>query len=516
MYTVIVVDDEEDIRHGIVRSIAWECLGFHVIGEAANGLRAVSLIEALAPDVVLTDIRMPGMDGVELMRYVRENHPQTQVVILSGYSDFTYMQSAIEHNAATYLLKPTDITQFESVFQTIRDRLDQEKSQREVQEKSAVYLRNAQLTQLLQGKKTSAEEISVLLEHSDLRGSRLILIAPRYSVDWFEAHHDWNTTQRVMLSLLNREIRTAEEPISGTFFLYDQRMICGIVYGPQDRIVAFWEAAFEMLRISIDIPPLQTAYSDIIQEEASLPLCFSQARQRLDGDLSPALLATRAEPPSAHMFAVLLTDQQTEKLRMTVDTATQSIVAWSGPNLLEVDRAYMKLLFALSDAASTVSLDLSAALQAAGYAFETLYALESVSGKRCFILYATGLLIRQLPLAKDPTANELLAAQVQAIVGAEFASSQMSLGYIAEKLEKSEAHISRVFKEVTGRSFVHYVRDRRMEQAFALLRDTNYPVYMVAREVGYPDLSNFQRTFKKVYDMTPALCRRKSKGARNT
>ena len=98
MYTVIVADDEEEIRRGIIRKVRWEELGFRVVGEAENGAEALEMVEKLEPDLLLTDIRMPFLSGIELARSVREVLPTVQIAFLSGFDDFSYAQQAIQYN----------------------------------------------------------------------------------------------------------------------------------------------------------------------------------------------------------------------------------------------------------------------------------------------------------------------------------------------------------------------------------------------------------------------------------
>lgn len=126
MYRILLVDDEEDIRRGMARSIPWESWGFEVIGQAENGEEAVRILEEKKPDVVLSDIRMPKMDGIELMQYLYANHPEMKIIILSGYNDVDYLGMAIKNRVTQYLLKPTDIDEFEALFRKLKDSLDEE------------------------------------------------------------------------------------------------------------------------------------------------------------------------------------------------------------------------------------------------------------------------------------------------------------------------------------------------------------------------------------------------------
>lgn len=99
-YTVLVVDDEQDQRQAIIERVRWADAGFEVVGEAENGVEALDLIEALEPDLILTDIRMPMISGLELARRVREVRPATQIVILSGYDSFEYAREAIDYKSS--------------------------------------------------------------------------------------------------------------------------------------------------------------------------------------------------------------------------------------------------------------------------------------------------------------------------------------------------------------------------------------------------------------------------------
>ena len=106
MYTIVVADDEEELRRAIIRRINWEEIGFQVVGEAENGVEALEMVSEKEPDLLLTDIRMPFISGVELARQVREIRPATQIAFLSGFDDFSYAQQAIQYNIISYMLKP--------------------------------------------------------------------------------------------------------------------------------------------------------------------------------------------------------------------------------------------------------------------------------------------------------------------------------------------------------------------------------------------------------------------------
>lgn len=106
IYTVVVADDEDELREAVCTMIPWEALGFHLVGNASNGLDALELVERLEPDLLLTDIRMPFISGIELARQVREIRPAMHIAFLSGFDDFEYAKQAIQYNIISYMLKP--------------------------------------------------------------------------------------------------------------------------------------------------------------------------------------------------------------------------------------------------------------------------------------------------------------------------------------------------------------------------------------------------------------------------
>ena len=124
LYTVIVADDEDELREAVCTMIPWEELGFRLAGSAGNGLDALQLVEKYEPDLLLTDIRMPFISGIELARQVREVRPATNIAFLSGYDDFAYAQQAIQYNIISYMLKPLTIEGLGKELRAIRQKID--------------------------------------------------------------------------------------------------------------------------------------------------------------------------------------------------------------------------------------------------------------------------------------------------------------------------------------------------------------------------------------------------------
>lgn len=120
LYKVMLVDDEEAARKAIEKKLKWDELGFQVIATAENGEEALELAEKLQPDVVMTDIKMPFMDGLSLCRKLKESRRDMRIVIFSGFDEFEYAREAIKLDVAEYILKPIDSEELRDVFLRIK------------------------------------------------------------------------------------------------------------------------------------------------------------------------------------------------------------------------------------------------------------------------------------------------------------------------------------------------------------------------------------------------------------
>ena len=125
MYKLIIVDDESEIRNGLLEIIDWEKEGFVVVGEAENGLDALQLAETTPIDLVITDIRMPFMDGLEMAKEIRKLQPMVSFIILSGYDDFEYTRQAIQIKISDYVLKPVSSDDLIPILRSVKASMDE-------------------------------------------------------------------------------------------------------------------------------------------------------------------------------------------------------------------------------------------------------------------------------------------------------------------------------------------------------------------------------------------------------
>jgi two-component system response regulator YesN len=124
---LLITDDDRQIREGIVEGIDWNSIGINEVRSASNGVEALEIFNAFSPEIVVTDIRMPGVDGLELLKEVKRQKPSSKVIIISGYADFEYAKTAISFGAMDYILKPIRTRSLISLIMQARESVNNEK-----------------------------------------------------------------------------------------------------------------------------------------------------------------------------------------------------------------------------------------------------------------------------------------------------------------------------------------------------------------------------------------------------
>lgn len=128
MYKVFIVDDEPFIIEGLYDIVDWAALGMEIVGHAENGLEALEALKVTPADILVTDISMPKMNGLDLIRFVREIHPDLKVIVLSGFNDFAYVKEGLTLGIENYLLKPINLEEFKATLNTVVEKLNVSKT----------------------------------------------------------------------------------------------------------------------------------------------------------------------------------------------------------------------------------------------------------------------------------------------------------------------------------------------------------------------------------------------------
>ena len=284
MYKLLVVEDEKSIAYGIANSIPWEEWGFIISGVCGNGLEALEQIKKDKPHVVISDIRMPEMDGIELMQYLNQNYPEIKIIILSGYNDFEYLQMSIKNRVSEYLLKPTDLDEFEVMFRKMKARLDEENKKKiedlalkQAYEESKSLKLRKKYNALIKGYGYDEEEMEK--EFFKQEGSWFGIILFGFDVQNPKDKNAFYQKQMKVEKMLNE--KASKEHITGKYIWNYEEKITGILSVEEElkeeEIRSYVKRMLEGIIEEIDIS-IYAGISNFYMDYQMLPQCYEQAK----------------------------------------------------------------------------------------------------------------------------------------------------------------------------------------------------------------------------------------------
>ncbi|EOS65348.1 helix-turn-helix domain-containing protein [Oscillibacter sp. 1-3] len=521
-YRVLLVDDEEDIRVGIGRKMDWTALGFALVGEAENGLEALDLAEALEPDVVLTDIKMPFMDGLELCRILTERLPAAKFVVFSGFDEFEYAKRAIRMNVFEYILKPISAAELGGVLRRLKDRLDTERTERQNTEalrrryeESLPVLRELFYAHLLEGR--------VPPDQAAERAARLELDVTGDAWAAALAHVD-GAPDRELAALSVQQLldeNLALEGWSCRAFLYGDAAAVlavsrdgGSVYAliqALDRVCALAES-YLGLTLTMGVGAPCAGLGELAQSAAGARAALDYrglvgaGRAIYIGDLEPGagVRISFDENDERELAGAVRLGGEAE-VREAVDRLTEK-VRRSGLAASQCNLFFLELLTCLLRLARGAGLEVeevfgtgfTGAVQATD--FSSFTAMGAWCLERCLRIQA--LFRRQRTDSAGQTVE-----RAKAYIREHYGESDLSVERLCDHLHLSPAYFSTLFKRETGMSFTAHVTVIRMEAAAEALRNSEDKTYLIARRCGYEDANYFSYVFKKHFGVTPTKYR---------
>ena len=524
LYRVLLVDDEEDIREGISRKMDWLGLGFSLVGEAANGQDALELAESLRPDVILTDIKMPFMDGLELCRILTDRLPAARFVVFSGFDAFEYAKQAIQMNVVEYILKPINADELSAVLRRLKDQLDRERAERRnVELLRSRYMENLPILRelfyanLLDGRiEPGTERERAARLDIDLQGEEWAVGLAYIGSDRRDALSTLSvqklleeslTADRCKLSLYNDWVAVIVS-LTESFTIYDLirvlDRVCTLaasylsltltvgVGAPCKELSGMARSAAEA-RTALEYRSMvgrgQVIYIGDLEPDGGQVLTFEEADERTltaavrlgseqeVRDAAAALAGKiREANPSAGQYNLFLMELVTHLMKMT---------RRSGVGVEEVFGTGFSL--PIQDSA--------------------LPSLEELEGW-CAELY---LRLRTLIRRRQTDSAGQTVEAAKEYIRQHYAESDLSVEKLCAYLHLSSTYFSTLFKRETGTSFTAYVTTVRMEAAAEAIRGTEEKTYLIAQRCGYEDPNYFSYVFKRHFGVTPTKYRSEGK-----
>jgi len=527
MYKLLIVEDERAIAQGIAKSNPWEEWGFQVVGICGNGEEAVAFIERDRPDLVLSDIRMPKMDGIALMQYLNAQYPEIKIVILSGYNDFAYLQMAIRNHVAEYLLKPTLLEEFEELFRKMKNVLDEEARQRNEQE---FQKKSRESNALLKGYGYSEEFVESFFYHKESDSYRVVQLCAQENEKDKNIVHDgaWHYQKKqLIVQVVNGHLQ--ERGVSGFFLCNYEDYITGILCVDEqtneqeieDSILEMMEAAGRETGLV-----LHCAVSAACEDYRMLPQCYEQTKycigQKLLLDSGRKIVWYRGTKDERFdedfdyfgigfdekiILKYILNQDRgllEKELSGVFDAFRRAAEKGNGLDFDYINRICMEVLFSVSREIYRCNVHPEKLMSEHDYHYMDVFDRPALEGKLEFLMNIFELFMQECGAQKEAVSKTgELARMVKQIVDDEYMSNLISLEYVAEKVHKNPSYISKVFKNEFDCNFSSYVTDRRLEKSKELLTDPLVKVYEIAEMLGWADVSNFIKVFKKKFGISP-------------
>ncbi|MGL5649689.1 MAG: response regulator [Clostridium sp.] len=532
LYKILIVDDEEEVRDGIIKKIDWKEYGFEVVGDAENGKDALEKVERLNPDIVLTDIAMPFLNGLELGKILKETMPSIKIIIFSGSDDFEYAQKAIKINVIEYILKPVSAIELSSILKKVKFNLDREyKEKRDIEKLQKHYkeslpiLKEQFLIGMIEGKTRNVEygqeikRFNLDFLRNDLVACiiRLDNIKSLRKEDCFEGNID----------LVNISIsKLVEEKMSEyslyTEFLYLNKviLICSIdeentidlLIKGLNQICDEFNKVFKKT-ISIGIGNICSRYKEIkrsfrdAEDALSYRLILGRGKTIYIKDVEPnkvvSLEFTRDEEKRLLDSIKMGTEGEIEEY---IENIFINLEGYLIPlndykiYLMEIMISIMKLMQSYDFKGEDI-LEEEFNL----YSFiEKMTSLEEVED----ILKRLGIGINRKIKGRRINSSKVLIEEAKKYIKENFNDSELSVEQVCSHLHVSSTYFSTLFKKEIGTSFVNYLTDIRLEESIRLLNTTEDKAYMIALKVGYAQANYFSYVFRKRYGVAPSKYRK--------
>lgn len=515
MLKVMLVDNEAAIRKGLAHGIRWESLGCTVVAQAEDGEDALAQIPRVQPDIVISDIRMPGMDGLTLAGELYRRWPHIKTIILIGFPDFAYAQKAIAYQVVDFVLKPTSVEQLTAAIEKARVQIQEEQTHQKLRSELATRSEeNLSLQQdMLLRDLIHQVRLSTLYVYSCMAQLRMDL--RNYYVLSMTVIPPEGEEEVNCLPFLQDAQSILRDSISDykIWFIAEGDQACyAVLQAPEIQDLS--ALCGEAVDAAESIPRYHIAIGISLHHTDPLTLAGAaeeaeQARQFADYAHPEQPVISYANIPTVDQEAMAEIIQVLRQIKIAVEHGKPDIAQKSLQALFR--RIHMKKLPAREVRSIYISVYNFCSTQFfwnrdAESIFSSLPALQallqsgSIRELEEYLCTFVELLYQQRNYRLE-SSDDLIKA-VQRHIQQHY-MEELTLESLADRVHLSPSYLSKLFKRETGENLSIYIQNVRIQQAKLLLRTTNLKTYEVAERVGIPDPVYFSRTFKKVTGMKP-------------
>ncbi len=513
MLKVFLVEDESIMREGLRDNIPWDSYGYQFVGEASDGEMALPLIRKTKPDVLITDIKMPFMDGLALAQIVVKELPNTKIIIMSGYDDFEYARRAIEIGVEQYLLKPITRSSLQKVLQSVSEKIESEKEQtadlRKFQEEYQEY---EQLARRHFFENVFDRKMSFQQMYEEAAKLSIELSAETYNVALMYIPDGQEELFRYFLRFREYIV-----------FRWNINTYCVIIMGnlaDTETLSAQLVRNVERICDEQHLDKWYISVGDYVERLSMLPDCYEEVYNIF-----------------SHRFLVPNTHIVTKDVIMGIHSETSG--DYVEPDLEQINPEIVKSFLAqgtkeeINSFTAGYLLSLEDALKSKLFRnylllnvrFATLGFVESIGMDKTQFLseidesvltdmaaddskvrsYILSLFTKAIKYRDEESSSQykVMLKKAIAYIDENYTDESLSLNEVATICNLSSNYFSAIFSNEMDMTFVEYVTKKRMELAKKLLKTTSKHTGEIANDVGYKDQHYFSVVFKKTQGLSP-------------
>ena len=533
MLKVIIVDDEVKVCKLIYHLVDWESKNLEVSATATDGMKALEAIKEIKPQIVITDIRMPGYDGIELIRRAKEISPDIYFIIISGHSEFEYAQNAIKYGVENYLLKPINKTELNNTLDKIIEKITLKESDNTQQQELRTLLKSSEkkakksfLIEILSNSSKSSDDYDISKVNHEYYtnfrdGSFTAIVISPFLKPGDESEEMTSLLPTKILSMLNEKLEPmCHELIS---VIWKEQIICLInadiealtsVKTQLNKMkvdIAHLKNFFQEVKVIIGIGDVTSSLSDIISNIEKAKAAVRNRFHKSNAYIIEYKDLTKSKENEVELIGITMKD----RILSCFETLnTEGIVdeLYKLQSKFEKNAHDGQLIYnGYNELVNIFLFGINHYFNKEDYIdstwhkkqFDKFYTLEDMFS--WLKDWVTEEFEKYLELKENRDKKPIYIAK-QYIK--ENYNKSISLEDISSITGFNSTYFSSMFKKETGEKFIDYLVNTRIENAKLLLLNTDFKVSEVAEEVGYSDIKYFTKVFKKKTGLNPTEFRK--------
>ena len=520
MISLLIADDEGFVRNGLIKNLNWQSLGVDLVEQAADGAAAYEKASELKPDILLTDVRMPKMDGIELATKLREVLPGCKIIFMSGYSDKEYLKSALHLKAVSYIEKPINLKEISQVISEAVSMCSLEKEKqaldlkRDLTIKESLDILKFNFPMEIIQKNTDISQVEKWLSVSGIQvtpRTRFAVLIFSFGVrDWNSLSvkgfgkpylqdliHDFFLENRLNAFSGFKDTNTMLLFILEDAGLLSEYILNGLSVQIINKLKDKYPVFIGIGSVAETLEKISLSYQTAVI--ASQQLFFAGYGKFSKSEVDPSL-TFEINDSILKEFKNLLVSRDNDGALAFLKDLSRSIRTHANALIPNIKSLYFKILLSLLNHAARQKIVFSVA-SSESILWETLSEFTTMDEVETFVLNFTAAYFSEVAMLEGVSR---CISDIYEIIENNYGNPELSIKFISDKLYISHSHLCVLFKKETGKTLNQYITEFRMEKARELLEDSTVKLYYVAARVGYSDQNYFTKIFKKHTNMTPS------------